>query len=185
VSGSVFSAIIRTVIDEPSLETGGMLLGYRTKSRELVVVDAVGPGPGATHRRFSFEPDGPWQREHLHRIYWASDGLVRYLGDWHTHPGGLPIPSKRDVKTARAVASSKDAQTPNPVTTIVGFDEEAALVRCFVYAKRDLHQVPLRSYADSTKYSPELPGLHHSDLIDTVFRTPRVLSAAPKYHAGP
>jgi integrative and conjugative element protein (TIGR02256 family) len=109
------------------LETGGMLLGYaapRAEPEELMVETVLGPGPGSRHFKHRFEPDGAWQERELAKIYQASGRITTYLGDWHTHPGGLPLPSRRDRKTARAIARKKSARMPRPLMLILGSDSK-------------------------------------------------------------
>src|SRR3989442_1461190 len=70
-------------------ETGGVLLGYWADAgRQVVITDAVGPGPQAAHRRTSFEPDHEFQEAEIRRLYRGSGRRLAYLGDWHTHPRG-------------------------------------------------------------------------------------------------
>jgi integrative and conjugative element protein (TIGR02256 family) len=101
-------------------ETGGCLMGYWTKSGEVVVCYQVGPGPSAIHGRYSFEPDYKFHSKQVGDIYDATDGRITYLGDWHTHPGGSPVPSPLDLKTLKALAASKAARAPKPLMIILG-----------------------------------------------------------------
>jgi hypothetical protein len=60
---------------------------------------------------------------HLGDIYEHSNRLTRFLGGWHTHPNGYPYPSKRDVRTAAAVAGAPSTRLPNPITLTFGVEE--------------------------------------------------------------
>lgn len=99
-------------------ETGGMLIGYMTDD-SIVVTRLIEGGPGSIRKRDRFEPDGLWQQEELERVYRDSGRIETYLGDWHSHPRGLGRPSRRDRATAKAVARSRGARTPHPLTIIV------------------------------------------------------------------
>jgi proteasome lid subunit RPN8/RPN11 len=44
---------------------------------------------------------------------------VTFLGDWHTHPGGPPFPSRRDHAAVADVARDPDFKTRRPVIAIV------------------------------------------------------------------
>src|ERR1043166_5952937 len=68
-------------------ETGGVLAGYIVRSH-AVVTDAISAGPDAVHNPTSFVPDGDFQSKALDEIYFRTNGVNRYLGDWHTHPLG-------------------------------------------------------------------------------------------------
>lgn len=100
-------------------ETGGALLGWRDGA-DVAVACVLGPGPGARHRVRSFEPDGPWQVAQGRKIYAATNRVVAYLGDWHTHPFGWPTPSGQDRTAARQIANDPGFRAPEPLSGIVG-----------------------------------------------------------------
>jgi integrative and conjugative element protein (TIGR02256 family) len=80
------------------LENGGILLGWRS-GEDRVVVDLRGPGPLALHGRHCFIPDHDWQVNEINQAFEASDGTLDYLGDWHSHPGGVAEMSDLDSAT--------------------------------------------------------------------------------------
>jgi integrative and conjugative element protein (TIGR02256 family) len=90
------------------LENGGILLGWRS-GEDRIVVDLRGPGPQALHGRHRFLPDHAWQMTEINRASETSDGILDYLGDWHSHPDGVAEMSELDSATllriARRVAS--------------------------------------------------------------------------------
>lgn len=100
------------------LETGGVLAGYVADNGDTVIRAVVGAGPGARHQRFRFEPDHAWQCERLDALYWESEGLVAYIGDWHTHPHGRPSMSWLDRRTLLKIARHSDARCPSPLMII-------------------------------------------------------------------
>ena len=99
-------------------ETGGVLLGHRT-DRQCTVVEVVGPGPRATHGPTTFDPDQEWQEAEVARLWTAHGGNVNYLGDWHSHPNGPPVPSERDRTVLRLIATDVGARCPAPVMLII------------------------------------------------------------------
>ena len=100
------------------LETGGVLVGYFADNGEPVIFAAVGPGPAAIHSRYRFTPDHGWQCSQLEILFEQSSGKLVYLGDWHTHPDGLPQMSWLDKRTLRAIAKHPQALTPQPLMLI-------------------------------------------------------------------
>lgn len=102
------------------LETGGMLVGYVGNNGEVVVTNVIGPGPKARHGRFRFVPDGQCQQITLEKIFWESEGLETYLGDWHTHPEGKNSPSYFDKRTLAKIAQEPKSGTSQPVMAILG-----------------------------------------------------------------
>lgn len=84
------------------LETGGVLLGWRDGDNRIVV-DLIGAGPRALHGQHTFLPDHPWQMSQIREAFERSGGDLDYLGDWHTHPGGVAEMSAPDRSTLRRI----------------------------------------------------------------------------------
>jgi integrative and conjugative element protein (TIGR02256 family) len=101
------------------LETGGVLLGWRT-TKHICVTNIIGPGPAARHSSTSFNPDAKWQTEQIARLYAVSARRLAYLGDWHTHPGAAPTTSARDRETLQAICQHAPARCPQPIMVILG-----------------------------------------------------------------
>lgn len=113
-------------------ETGGILVGYRSEAA-MVVTQVIGPGPAATHKLTSFDPDTQWQTEELAARYHASGRTETYLGDWHTHPNGNPRASFADWRAARRISRARAARAPEPLILIIGLDEEAVTACAYRY----------------------------------------------------
>lgn len=102
-------------------ESGGVLLGYvdPEDAKHVQVLKQVGPGPKALHQRSRFEPDGEWQARRIAAAYRNSRTLVRYLGDWHSHPRCSGKPSGLDRSTASSIARDQSAATTHPLMVIL------------------------------------------------------------------
>ena len=124
LSRSIGAQILAEAEFRAPLETGGILMGYFTiplnQFRDLVITDLIGPGPDAAHHRLSFEPDHDWQVLRLAEIYARSGRTAKYVGDWHTHPEGQPVPSIRDKNTLELISRHQPARCPEPIMLIAG-----------------------------------------------------------------
>lgn len=100
-------------------ETGGLLLGYWSGAEVVIVTGVIGPGPKASHGERSFHPDHEWQQAELARRYTESGQRQTYLGDWHTHPGGTPRPSRTDRSTLRRVSKHGPARAPRALLALL------------------------------------------------------------------
>jgi len=101
------------------LETGGILVGYRGAKEAAVVTQVVGPGPRAIHGPDVFEPDYGFQERILERIHFQSEGVERYLGDWHTHPDGRLELSSKDLSVLRQISDFAEAGIQHPLMLII------------------------------------------------------------------
>lgn len=165
----VAKALFMETTRSAPLETGGVLLGWRT-TEHICVTDIVGPGPGASHARDSFVPDAEWQSEEVARLYAESGRRLAYLGDWHTHPGGTSNPSLRDQQTLSAIARHAPARCPQPIMIILGQhhgDEWTASCHLITNGhnerKRRLMSVPLQideEIEGFTEPAPHSPGMN-------------------------
>jgi integrative and conjugative element protein (TIGR02256 family) len=111
------------------LETGGILLGWRSGD-DRVVVDVCGPGLNALHGRHRFVPDHAWQITAIHRVFQQSKGDIDYLGDWHSHPDGVAAMSGDDCKTLRRIA--RRARNPLMVIVAKGTSDLDWIVGCWI-----------------------------------------------------
>jgi len=116
---AALNAILKEADKDPERETGGVLMGYWSDD-SAVITTAIGPGPEAIGTMRRFRPNSEWQKLEIARVYQASGRTVTYLGDWHSHPRRLPLPSRLDVRTARRISTFDDAGAPNPLMLIVG-----------------------------------------------------------------
>lgn len=98
-------------------ETGGTLFGYRADD-DFVVVLAKPPGTRAKHRRTRYLPHVDDVQEEIDEVFSASKGALRYLGEWHTHPGGRAVPSATDKRSAKRIATDSETDLSEPVVLI-------------------------------------------------------------------
>lgn len=108
-------------------ETGGILLGSYTPSLELAVVTEVtGPPDDSRKGRFGFWRGMLGLQSLISRL-WKERQY--YLGEWHVHPDGPPIPSVTDGEQMRAIAESPAYQCPEPLLFILGYAREGGSER--------------------------------------------------------
>lgn len=102
VRKSVIEAIAAEALARAPLETGGCLAGYYASgSAEVVISQAIGPGPKAHHAEARFVPDRVHHDRELEKLWKRSGRSVRYIGDWHSHPDGSSELSRVDREFMR------------------------------------------------------------------------------------
>jgi integrative and conjugative element protein (TIGR02256 family) len=80
-------------------EAGGQLFA-RIALPEILVVEATGPRQSDWRTRYSYIPN---RRAEQREIDERHPRGLHFIGDWHTHPEDLPVPSARDEESMREV----------------------------------------------------------------------------------
>jgi integrative and conjugative element protein (TIGR02256 family) len=104
-------------------ETGGVLLGRYTPSLEIAIVTEVsGPPMDSQKARSGFWRGISGLQSLISRL-WKEQQY--YLGEWHVHPDGPPIPSVTDHDQMRAISESSAYQCPEPLLLILGYSKKS------------------------------------------------------------
>ncbi|MEI8195847.1 MAG: Mov34/MPN/PAD-1 family protein [Phycisphaerae bacterium] len=88
------------------VETGGILVGAKAGEGAILVTHATPPGPKAVHNAVYFQRDVAFQQAALNGLHQRYG--VQYLGEWHKHPRGLPVPSGGDLQGVKELLSDPD-----------------------------------------------------------------------------
>lgn len=87
-------------------EAGGILLGS-VHGTHMLIEQATVPTTRDKRFRYLFERM-PFGHEAIALARWtASQGTIRYLGEWHTHPENNPTPSTLDRAEWHRLSSSR------------------------------------------------------------------------------
>ena len=73
-------------------EAGGQLFA-RFSETKILVEEATGPRRTDVRTRTSYVPDRKAEQREIDTRHAAG---LHYIGDWHTHPESVPVPSWRD-----------------------------------------------------------------------------------------
>ncbi|GAX38908.1 hypothetical protein NIES3585_49600 [Nodularia sp. NIES-3585] len=80
-------------------EAGGVLIGrFIRDSADIVIDEVTVPMSGDRKRRFNFWRSRQPHQQVLDKSWLESGGTSTYLGEWHTHPENIPVPSDTDIK---------------------------------------------------------------------------------------
>lgn len=118
----ILKSLVKSILKETNahypLETGGMLLGYIEK-KNYYVLDLIEAGPDAVHKLNYFLPDSKFQQPILEQKFIKSNGLITFLGDWHSHPNEDSYMSKLDMETLKNISEDEGAQITCPIFIII------------------------------------------------------------------
>lgn len=97
-------------------ESGGQLF-CRIFSRKIVVMEATKPDFSSRRSRFAFRPNRDREQYHINTFF--KKGL-HYIGDWHTHPEDLPLPSSVDLIEIRSIFMQSNHDLSAILLVVVG-----------------------------------------------------------------
>src|SRR5687767_11009440 len=104
-----------------SCEAGGVLLGRLIRnSCDAIVDEGTSPTPQDHRGRFFFRRAGPPTQRRITEAWFQSEGVVNYLGEWHTHPEDVPSPSSTDLKNWRKLVRTARFEQDSLIFVIVG-----------------------------------------------------------------
>ena len=111
-----FGPYVQHKLSDP--ESGGILLGT-VRGPHLELVHATAPFPTDRRARYSFNRSSEGHAELADQLWRESGGIIRYIGEWHTHPEDHPSPSGIDLREWKASAAKRADGRPM-VGVIVG-----------------------------------------------------------------
>lgn len=117
-SPDVLDVFDRHIQSDSGTEAGGILLGY-VRGKHLEVFEASEPTSEDRRLRYFFERMIHGHKSLADRRWRESNGLVRYIGEWHTHPQETPSPSSTDIHEWQVLARGRVDRRPL-LATIVG-----------------------------------------------------------------
>lgn len=105
----------------PLVETGGLVFGERNDLLRIVWVDEVsGPPPDSSHSASGFTCGVKGTAELASEKATRTAELVHFLGMWHTHPGGMPLPSTTDLRGIEQLVQATRSPRGKSLMLIVG-----------------------------------------------------------------
>jgi len=124
-------------------ETGGLLFGERNDLLKVIWADEIsGPPPDSTRSSIGFicgiEGTAQLAKEKAER----TSNLVRFLGMWHTHPGGLPIPSSTDLRGVSDLVEATGTKRGKSLMLIIGTGEDdSSTAAAYVFSSEDFEKI--------------------------------------------
>ena len=118
-------------------EVGSSLVGSYSKDGFRASVLGSAPLPSDSRgRRFTFSRGVRGLRRFFLDLFTRTRGRRHYVGEWHSHPGGPPMPSRMDDRNQTAIARDKKTNCPECILLIIGGDFSCQTELCvYVYSR--------------------------------------------------
>ena len=141
------SADMAAIIDadqrgkQASMETGGVLYGFRDEFLRIAWVVEASPPPDSQRSEHSFlcgvvgvaEADAGWRQR--------SFGRVGFFGTWHSHPVSAATPSVVDIHAMENLLRQAGPTRHRLLLVIVGYSATTPSIGSYVFGGQRLHDV--------------------------------------------
>lgn len=137
LSKHAFDDMLRLARKHAPSEIGTALVGSYSDSGDEALVEELAPvSADSRSGRFTFHRGVAGLRQFLRRVFTASAGRTHYVGEWHSHVGGAPIPSPTDEQNMMQIASDPKAQCPECLLVIFGLNDPAVDLGVYVFSQK-------------------------------------------------
>lgn len=139
IDDALLSNIIDIGVKHYPNEFGGFLIGnYSEEQKHLQITDTILPNK-FKGTPYLFERDTVGIDIKLKQFY---DEIPKkyYIGEWHTHPNNLPIPSSTDIKAITSIANHAEVSIKNPIMLIVGYNKTKVELGFYVQFNNKLYR---------------------------------------------
>ncbi len=137
IADSVLTEIEKAVKDHYPKEFGGVFIGNSTSSKSLLIEDILIPDAYENGRTVFVRHPGSLN-DRLKLIYQESDGRIDYVGEWHSHPDAVAVPSSTDKKAMDTISKNKDINTTNPIMAIMEVRKDQTSIGFYIYKEGKL-----------------------------------------------
>ena len=142
IDNTLVDKLCRLGSDHYPKEYGGLLVGrYINDNKEVIIEQTVLPKKFKSSA-FSFERGVEGLRETLRGFFNESPSLI-YVGEWHTHPDGKPIPSSTDSSALRTIAAHHKVSIENPLLLIIAVGRNAYEFGFYVLYQNNIYRYEL------------------------------------------
>lgn len=123
------------------LEIGGYFLGGYSRDMKRIYLTNVLIAENMRNGRAFFQPiDNSAVHKKIKKFFDNTQGLINYLGEWHTHPEMGNLYSGTDFDSIKKQAKSKNISTNNPLLCVVSVGRRFYEPKFYIYYNDDLYE---------------------------------------------
>jgi integrative and conjugative element protein (TIGR02256 family) len=120
LTGAALTRMIQVCRESKGNEVGGILVGFYTEDHTTAIVTNVSTPSDDSKAGRTWYLRGVRRLRSWLRLLWQQNVRQYYLGEWHSHPGGSPVPSKQDIDQMIQIAVDENYQCREPILAIIG-----------------------------------------------------------------
>jgi integrative and conjugative element protein (TIGR02256 family) len=134
VDHDAYGTVVSLAEGSPTVETGGVLIGFVDELKRAVVVSATGPGPNAIRTATRLHRDVPYVQHQLDAAAATLGPKGIYVGEWHSHLSADTRPSPLDVDSLFGIAEAPNYLTRCPVMLIAALGKDRKVADVVAWA---------------------------------------------------
>ncbi len=129
------------------IETGGLLFGLRNDLLKTIWIDEVsGPPPDSSFSANGFVCGIQGTRKLAAEKTKRTSGMLAFKGMWHTHPGGMPVPSPTDIRGIEQLVDATRTKHGKSLMLIVGGRDRRYTLASYVFSADDFKKIRAGTY---------------------------------------
>ena len=137
VEYACFESMLQLAGERAPVEVGTSLVGSYTDDGHHAYVRSLAPlTPDSQGGRFTFQRGVAGLRDFFRKVFKRSRGMTHYVGEWHSHVGGAPIPSGTDDTNTMEIARDPSALCPECILVILALREKKVELGVYVYSRK-------------------------------------------------
>lgn len=103
----LFDRLIQQALEAAPNETGGILIGLVAKKQKTIFITRLLDAPSdSDHRPYAFKIGINDIPDQVRSIMQKTSNLIRYVGEWHSHPQGPSSLSQADQETVQQLRTN-------------------------------------------------------------------------------
>lgn len=128
VKDEVIDNIKKSYWSNLKYETGGILLGKFNRKNKLIEISEVYELKTNLFSKILYKRNARKAQKIINKRWKETEGIINYIGEWHTHPNMLAHPSGTDINSLKEIHDKVKRVLPGTILIIAGKDENINLI---------------------------------------------------------
>ena len=128
VKDEVIDNIKKSYWSNLKYETGGILLGKFNRKNKLIEISEVYELKTNLFTKILYKRNARKAQKIINKRWKETEGIINYIGEWHTHPNMLAHPSGTDINSLKEIHDKVKRVLPGTILIIAGKDENINLI---------------------------------------------------------
>ena len=133
----IYDQIITEVAKYYPRECGGIFVGSIDISNSTAVIEQMLIPQKVKSTRILFRRFASGINKALSEIFNQTQGQQYYLGEWHSHPNALPMPSGKDIRTMKGIVNNGNIRINTPLLLIVGYQPGIVNEQFYIFSNNN------------------------------------------------